>query len=163
MSIFNKLFFLLIFLSISCASKKLLSIYRIELNEGRDSGIGIPITASNSHIYPSFNDKNIYKDSLNHGNIIIEKLNKKYMFTYVSQKDTIKGQLMLFPYPFTDYVRGIDIETLADRTYVMYNVKRFYRVGVWEFRTPLGIEYFDYSISFEKMKKNVFTEILKSN
>ena len=163
MAILNKLFFLLIFLSISCASKKLLSVYRIELNESRDSGIGIPITASNSHIYPSFNDKNIFKDTLNNGSIIIEKLKTKYMFTYVSQTDTIKGQLMLFTYPFTDYVREIDIETLADRTYVIYNVKRFYRVGVWEFRTPLGKEYFDYSISLEKMKKNVFTEIIKSN
>ncbi len=158
MAILDKLFFLLIFLSMSCASKKLLSIYRIELNEGRDSGIGIPITASNPYIYPSFNDKNIYKDSLNDGNIIIEKLKTEYLFTYVSQKDTIKGQLMLFTYPFTNFVREIDIETLADRTYVMYNVKRFYRVGVWEFRTPLGKEYFDYSISFENMKQNVFTE-----
>lgn len=158
MATINKLFSILIFLSISCASKKLFSVYRIELNEGRDSGIGIPITASNPYIYPSFNDKNIYKDSLDDGHIIIEKLKTEYTFTYVTQKDTIKGQLMLFPYPFTDYVRGIDIETLADRTYIMYNVKRFYRVGVWEFRTPLGKEYFDYSISFEKMKKNVFTE-----
>ncbi|HMR88926.1 MAG TPA: hypothetical protein PKD51_12270 [Saprospiraceae bacterium] len=146
--------FITLFL-VSCVSKRLVTIERIELNEEKESVIGLPIYSSKRYLYPVFND-NIFIDTIDEKKVRIEKKRNIYIFNCIGDTDTIIGELKLFPYDFIDYTKDINIETFIDEAILMYRTKRFYRTGNWYFYSNRGKEIIKYDVSVHKLKDSRF-------
>jgi len=142
-------------LLVSCVSKRLVEIERIDLNEEKGSAIGLPIYSTTRHLYPVFKD-NVFIVTIDDKNVRIEKKGNSYFFTCYGKTDTISGKLKHLPLEFIDYTKDINIETFIDGRILIYGVKRFYRVGDWYFDGYSGREIISYDVSIQKLKENRF-------